>query len=156
MYKCTSATVTVHICTVTVSLAFNIFLFFLSLPHSLFFSLVWLSPHALFYSNDLHCSIESSHSCAIADHLTRCCSHRSPLPPQSPLLSPIVIAIFFLCLMVLGFWWSTAPLLSQVLPQLCHYRSPHSLLLMPNADRYCLANRRCSPIAIAIFFFGSS
>ena len=39
---CTIATVTVHICTVTVAYAFNIF-FFLSPPHSLFFSMVWLS-----------------------------------------------------------------------------------------------------------------
>ena len=102
VHKCTSATVTIHICTVTVSLAF-ILLFFLSPPHTLFFSLVWLSPAALFSSTELHCSLESRHSCATADHLTRSCSHRSPPCPWSPLLSLIVIAIFFLCLMVLGF-----------------------------------------------------
>ena len=149
MYKCTSATVTVHICTVTVSLAFNIFLFFLSLPHSLFVSLVWLSPHALFYSIDLHCSIESSHSCAIADHLTRCCSHRSPLPPQSPLLSPIVIAIFFLCLMVLGFWsvGFDGPLLH------CSLKSCHNCATTDHLTHCCSCQTpiaTASPIAAAL------
>ena len=39
VHKCPSATITVHICTVTIILAFNILPFFLSPPHSLFFSL---------------------------------------------------------------------------------------------------------------------
>ena len=47
MYKCISATVTVHICTIIVALAFNILHFFLSLlPHSLIFSFS-LSPLAM-------------------------------------------------------------------------------------------------------------
>lgn len=43
VHKCTIATEIVHIRTITVACAFNILLFFLSPPHSLFFSLVWLS-----------------------------------------------------------------------------------------------------------------
>ena len=43
VHKCTIVKITVNICTVTVACVFNILLFFLSPPHSLFFSLVWLS-----------------------------------------------------------------------------------------------------------------
>ena len=47
VYKCISATITVHICTIIVALAFNILHFFLSLsPHSLIFSSS-LSPLAM-------------------------------------------------------------------------------------------------------------
>ena len=88
VHKCTIAIVTVHICTVIVAFAFNILLFFLSPPHSLLFSLVWLSPHALFSSIDLRRSLKSHHSHAPADHLTRHCSRWSPLP-HSPFRFPL-------------------------------------------------------------------
>ena len=78
VHKYINATVTVHICTVTVAFAFNILPFF-SLHLTLFFSLVWLSLHALFSSTDLHCSLESRHSRAIVDHLTHRCLRRSPM-----------------------------------------------------------------------------
>ena len=48
VYKCTSATVTVHICTVTITLLFNILLFFpLSTSLSLFLSGLTLTSHSL-------------------------------------------------------------------------------------------------------------
>ena len=133
-----------YICTVTIGLVFNILLFFfLSTPHSLFFSLVWLSPHALFSSTDLRCSLKSRHSCATTDHLTRRCSRRSLL------LTSITTAfidrrcyLFSLFdgfgILISGFWWFATPLLSQVSPQPCHRRSPHSALL--------------TPVVVAIFF----
>ena len=126
-----------YICTVTIGLVFNILLFFfLSTPHSLFFSLVWLSPHALFSSTDLRCSLKSRHSCATTDHLTRRCSCRSLL------LTSITTAfidrrcyLFSLFdgfgILISGFWWFATPLLSQVSPQPCHRRSSHSALLTP-------------------------
>ena len=54
VHKCTIVKITVHICTVTVACVFNILLFFLSPPHSLFFSLVWLSTsfEFPFFPND--------------------------------------------------------------------------------------------------------
>ena len=59
VHKCTSATVTVHICTVTVTLAFNILHFFLPpSPHSLIFSFS-LSPLSFFISGpSIHRSVQ--------------------------------------------------------------------------------------------------
>ena len=45
-------------------------------------------------------------------------------------------------ILISGFWWSAAPLLSQVFPQPCHRQSPHSPLLTPIAI--------ASPIAVAL------
>ena len=124
MHKCTSATVTVHIitvhvCTVTVALAFNILVIFSSL-------LVSSCSHSPFFSFDQIIKplllIKSS-----PDQIISCHYHRSPSPWSladrliksflvvwsmgflvegliSLLLTPIAVAIFFLCLMVLGFW----------------------------------------------------
>ena len=82
MHKCYSNCAYMHgycsSCMVTIALAFNILLFF-SLHLTLFFSLVWLSLHALFSSTNLHCSLESRHSHAIVDHLTHRCLRQSPM-----------------------------------------------------------------------------
>ena len=82
MHKCYSNCAYMHgycsSCMVTIALAFNILLFF-SLHLTLFFSLVWLSLHALFSSTNLHCSLESRHSRAIVDHLTHRCLRQSPM-----------------------------------------------------------------------------
>ena len=133
MHKCTSATVTVHIitvhvCTVTVALAFNILVIFSSLlvsgcSHSPFFSFDQIIKPLL--------PIKSSPDQIISRHCHRSPSPWSLDSRRSPwsladrliksflvvwsmgflveglislLLTPIAVAIFFLCLMVLGFW----------------------------------------------------
>ena len=83
--------------TLPIAVAFTDAIFFLCLMVLGFWSVGFDGPL-------LRYSLESCHSRAIVDHLTRHCSCWSPLPCRSPLLSPIAIAIFFLCLMVLGFW----------------------------------------------------
>ena len=155
MHKCTSATVTMHICMVTVSSCIWYIYFSLSPPHSLFFSLVWLSPQAHFSSTDLRCSLRSRHNCATTDHLTRCYSHWLLLLTPIAATLPITVAIFFLSLMALGFW--SVGFNGQLFH--CSFKSFHS---RATADHLtCRYSRQLSlprqslllsPIAIAIFF----
>ena len=94
LYKCKNATVIVHICTIIVAWHLIFYYFFLSPLHSFFFfflSGLTLTSRSLF----LHLSLLLSQ---VSPQLCHCWS------PHLPLLSPIAVAIFFLCLMVLRFW----------------------------------------------------
>ena len=147
--QCITAIVTMHIYIVTVTLAFDIYFFSLSTSLSLFLSGLTLTSRSLFLHWFLLLS-KSRHSRAIADHLTHCCSRWSSLPHRMLLLLLIVVAIFFLGLMVLGFWLVDfdGSLLSRVSPQ------PITSLIVAHADRHYLADRRCSRrLPLLSFFF---
>ena len=155
MHTCTSATVTMHICTVTVSSCIWYIYFSLSPPHSLFFSLVWLSPQAHFSSTDLRCSLRSRHNCATTDHLTRYCSHWLLLLTPIAATLPIAVAIFF---SVWWFWyidqWVLMVSCSTALSSLSTaVPPPITSLAATHANCRCLANRYCSRRLPLLSFF---
>ena len=108
MHKCTSTTITMHICTVTIALAFNILVFFF-LSHCLW--LLSLSPHSLFFSFDQ--IIIPAKPLNLLQPLISHHHRQSPLPlisRQSPwsLSDHLTLPLFLVVWLVgfgLGGWW---------------------------------------------------
>ena len=112
MHLCTSAIVTVHICTVTVACIFNILHFFLSpSPHSLIFSFS-LSPLSHFISSP---SVYRS----IQPH-----SHRSPISLASR--SPISSVLPLMSELQRCHWWTKKQAMPPLLSS-CRRQSPPKL-----------------------------
>ena len=106
MHLCTIATVTVHICTVTIAYVFNILLvFFLSLVSTLTFTLTGLSPCLCSHLPSLPLFLICSHShhCCRSNHASIVAGQT--MPSLLLILSFITFSpIFFVGVRILRFW----------------------------------------------------